>query len=627
MKTMSIRYRLTALTNRCVQTLLLALLCCGHAAAAQIMVQRVDDLQIDYHAASHRFVLGALQRLWLMPGAGGTANPLTPLGLSLSTPQFSPDGSMIVAAGGWRQDQQHLWLIDTASGAATQLTDGAWRDATPVWHPDGQRIIFASDRGGSDDIWMLSIGERTTSLLARTRGDAYQPAVSRDGATVVYATRDARRFTLQEIAIGRQRTAQTLLHSDTALLMPQYRKDGFSITYLRQHRGQYQLSLLLPIREMLSKTLHGGRALSPGRIAWQNREHYFYVERGQIHRRQLAGRISSTVPMTLWLETPERRNGPVVLGNENTPLEHPPWVLRAARILAPAGDHYLRDHDVLISNGRIEKVARRQPWPDLTIIDLGDATVIPGLIDADVGTQQRTGTALAAGVTLQVQHSPGHTLDLRQWADNRERMRALQARDATTLAISDRLLPDVLHGVDWISLHGIGASIGEAMSPMQATLIGRSDIRIPSAYASYFDLPAAVNTALRGSRLHNGIRTQATQAQSLAPALAPLAPWLLPVSGNSPVQQPLSLHAELLTFAHAGVPADMILSAATRNAAAAIGRDDLGVIDAGKTADLAVVIGDPLQNTADLLRTIAVVRRGEFVSVARLLETAPASVE
>lgn len=60
------------------------------------------------------------------------------------------------------------------------------------------------------------------------------------------------------------------------------------------------------------------------------------------------------------------------------------------------------------------------------------------------------------------------------------------------------------------------------------------------------------------------------------------------------------LHRELAHFAQAGLTPLQAIRAATRQGASALGRDDLGHLAAGRTADLIVVAGDPSRDLAAL---------------------------
>jgi imidazolonepropionase-like amidohydrolase len=66
------------------------------------------------------------------------------------------------------------------------------------------------------------------------------------------------------------------------------------------------------------------------------------------------------------------------------PPSDPPLLLTGGKVLDPAGEHLLDGRDVLIAEGKIEKIAPAgsiQAPPGAVRIDLAGATLIPGLID------------------------------------------------------------------------------------------------------------------------------------------------------------------------------------------------------------------------------------------------------
>jgi hypothetical protein len=80
----------------------------------------------------------------------------------------------------------------------------------------------------------------------------------------------------------------------------------------------------------------------------------------------------------------------------------------------------------------------------------------------------------------------------------------------------------------------------------------------------------------------------------------------------------ISLHQEMRLFERAGVPVEVILRMATRDAAIALGRDDLGAPRRGATADLLVCSADPTRDLAALSSIRAVVREGALFASEHL---------
>jgi len=70
---------------------------------------------------------------------------------------------------------------------------------------------------------------------------------------------------------------------------------------------------------------------------------------------------------------------------QTPPPEAKPTVLHAARLLDVAGGHVLSPGEVLVTGERISAVGASVPHPaGAEFIDLGDVTLMPGLIDAHV---------------------------------------------------------------------------------------------------------------------------------------------------------------------------------------------------------------------------------------------------
>lgn len=89
----------------------------------------------------------------------------------------------------------------------------------------------------------------------------------------------------------------------------------------------------------------------------------------------------------------------------------------------------------------------------------------------------------------------------------------------------------------------------------------------------------------------------------------------IPVAMGTDAGNPLTLHGasvfrEMEAMAEAGMsPAD-VLASATRIAARAMGRSDIGTLEPGKLADLVVLARDPLADVAHLRSVVRVVRGG-----------------
>ena len=76
----------------------------------------------------------------------------------------SPDGKTIVF-----DLLGDLYLLDMAGGLARSLSSGLEWDMHPTFSPDGKKIAFTSDRGGGDNVWVMTVagGESSAKALSK----------------------------------------------------------------------------------------------------------------------------------------------------------------------------------------------------------------------------------------------------------------------------------------------------------------------------------------------------------------------------------------------------------------------------------------------------------------------------
>ncbi len=105
----------------------------------------------------------------------------------ISDPQLSPDGRT-VAFTVQRVDLDgntkptHIYAVPLEGGQPRQITAEGSLNERPRWSPDSQRIAFVSDRGGAQQIWLMSAdgtgARQVTNLSTEADGVLFSP----DGA-------------------------------------------------------------------------------------------------------------------------------------------------------------------------------------------------------------------------------------------------------------------------------------------------------------------------------------------------------------------------------------------------------------------------------------------------------------
>jgi hypothetical protein len=98
-------------------------------------------------------------------------------------------------------------------------------------------------------------------------------------------------------------------------------------------------------------------------------------------------------------------------------------------------------------------------------------------------------------------------------------------------------------------------------------------------------------------------------------------------AGNIGTQHASSFYDEALEMVASGLSAKAVLLTATRGGAAMMGRSsDLGTIERGKLADLALLKGNPLDDIAALGAVKLVVKGGQVFDAASILNETPEQI-
>jgi hypothetical protein len=88
-----------------------------------------------------------------------------------------------------RGDYNQLCMINRDGTELVQLTDMAASNYYPVFNPDGTSVLFASNRSGPFDLFLLSFKDREAFQITTNVGNVISPDYSPDGRFIVFANR------------------------------------------------------------------------------------------------------------------------------------------------------------------------------------------------------------------------------------------------------------------------------------------------------------------------------------------------------------------------------------------------------------------------------------------------------
>jgi Tol biopolymer transport system component/DNA-binding winged helix-turn-helix (wHTH) protein len=182
-------------------------------------------------------------RLWKVALTGArTAEWLPFAGDNSGTPAFSGRGRRLAYAR--RTFDQNIWRVEVSGSQARAGQPHSFISTTrfegfPYFSPDGERIAFASDRSGSDEIWVCdSDGSHAVPLTAL--GGSGTPRWSPDGERIAFdSTRDGQHEVYIVSANGGQpRRLTTHPASD---IIPSWSRDGKWVYFTSNRSGENQV--------------------------------------------------------------------------------------------------------------------------------------------------------------------------------------------------------------------------------------------------------------------------------------------------------------------------------------------------------------------------------------------------
>ena len=359
------------------------------AAVAQVSITEATNFSV--HAGRDaRLVIDVLGSIWILPQNGGVAAAIESGPLPARRPRWSPDANSIVYQAKSAGSDQ-LWLYELGAGAGRRISSGDFFDQQPSWHPDGDRIVYSSDRKDTGfDLWELDLPTGLTWRLSDYAGDETEPAWSADGEDLVYIHRDAGKWSLM---LRRHGQADRVLESSAVRLSaPAWRPDGSLITFIRHGTAGLTLEMVILSEPPLVRAIVTDEDLFVAPVTWRGRQQLLYTANGLIRKRDFNAWRSTNLPFRVTVmpdsdaipARPEQRE----LAEFDLPVGQ--IVLRVAKLFDGVSNDYQENRDIIIAAGRVDAIEVQRDRPGAIVVDMGDLTALPGLIDGSAGLPVRT---------------------------------------------------------------------------------------------------------------------------------------------------------------------------------------------------------------------------------------------
>ncbi len=628
------------------------------AAHAEFIVEIDSSTSVDAARTDGTIAMDLLGSLWTIAPTGGQAQRFTDGLNPIIQPRWSPDGTQILYLQRNASNSQ-IWRLTLATGDKSLLVDSTSHIQNATWHPSGERLLYVTDTTESGlDVWEADVETGLRWRLSNHVGDETHPVWSASGRHLAYVHRHDTQYRL--ILRRHGEPERVLLESESTLAAPSWRPDGSLLTYFQRDEsdGNWALNMAILSSPPLLRPVSADEALSPQNVSWPDRMRMVYTTNQQIMTKDFADRRGRPVHFRA-LINPEPERPPRVTATRDLEIMNAPegaLVIRGARIFDGISDGYRSARDILVENGLIVAVEPRREWLDATVLDLGDVTIMPGLIDSWSALPDPLHAAtgaeiLAYGVTTIVSPDVAESFDASIWeGDDTPGPRLLPAITLTRTDMNTDVNAFYLVNAEFVDADQSKAT--EVVANWHDQGIPVITSQWPAKSALGIDVIVGANSYVENRARTNSVVTllsvladaatpqladllQSRQAQTLGHSMMPPRRiGAMPMLATSPIvvvagsrgnhlPAGLGLHAELRALSFAGRSGAQALHSVGRNASQLLGlQQKIGVISPGAVADLLLINGDPLNNSDDALNIVAVVRNGRFFSLVRLLDQA-----
>ena len=145
------------------------------------------------------------------------------------SPSWSPDGERLLFASD-RDGDSEIYIVERGGGGLRRLTEHPASDRSPAFSPDGRRFVFESDREGPNGLWIQELSGGEATLLFSDPSPELVPDWSPDGEWIAFTSERDGDPELYRIALE-SGAVERLTVSEQRDLWPRYSPGGDRLAF------------------------------------------------------------------------------------------------------------------------------------------------------------------------------------------------------------------------------------------------------------------------------------------------------------------------------------------------------------------------------------------------------------
>ena len=157
---------------------------------------------------------------------------------------LSPDGQRIAIEIQGDDGAWDIWIYEVERGGSQVLFTTEGSNRLPVWSPDGEWVFFASNRGGSFDIWKRRADRSLDAEpVLQVETAVWPQSISDDGAMLLFESGTPPILDVGILALDTQEP-ELLLDTPASELWPTFSPDGRFFAFESDETGQREVWLM-----------------------------------------------------------------------------------------------------------------------------------------------------------------------------------------------------------------------------------------------------------------------------------------------------------------------------------------------------------------------------------------------